>query len=788
MASQPEQLMEYREVLVFHLFGGVGGGADGFNQGFARIGNLATKSRCIGSVDVDLGAMTDFNRRFGGGARGTVLDLFDRAQYKAYHGKEPPRDWVEATAPDIRKAANREFPNIVFLSAPCVGFSGLLSESKSRTQKYQALNGLTLRGVFLMLEAFKDNLPELVIFENVPRISTRGRHLLDQIQQLLRHYGYAVALTTHDCGELGGLAQSRKRFLLVARHKEKVPVYLYEPPKRRLKAVGEILSRMKLPGDPAAGPMHKVPMLNWKTWVRLAFVEAGKDWRSLKRLEVEDGKLKDYLLIPECRGGYLGVTRWDQHRGAITGRTRPTTDGGGAVADPTWESSAKWNNGKQYGVLKYENTVGAIGAGTFPGQGAFSVADPMPLTTRRFGNIYRVVRIDQAAPTIITRKNPMDGATCVADPRLANGFKNSYVVRKMEQTAPTVTTGWSPSNGAASIADPRPDYKGKFNNCYRVIEHDKPSQAVTTGGHPGSGGLAIADPAWNKERDASRTGPLGVCDWSGATKTIGGESWPTNGEFSVADPRPKGWEIDSGKYNVTEWKESSGSVIGGSDYGAFSVADPRPEWEGRYGNMVVTDWEKTARTVTSGGKGPQGGALSVADPRPGFDRNKGDNYLTAGHYGVVAWNEPSGGITACARHDNGYGSVADIRSCEDTEETPRIEVPADNERLVARIISEDNTWHRPFTTLELAALQSLIEPEEYLELEGSSDSAWRKRIGNAVPPAAAKAIADEMFRTLLLAWTGETFQLSATPIWVRNVAVALSVAPDEAMEALDAQG
>ncbi len=91
------------------------------------------------------------------------------------------------------------------------------------------------------------------------------------------------------------------------------------------------------------------------------------------------------------------------------------------------------------------------------------------------------------------------------------------------------------------------------------------------------------------------------------------------------------------------------------------------------------------------------------------------------------------------------------------------------------IRSLDGTWHRPFTTLELAALQSLVEPEEQLELDGLSDSAWRERIGNAVPPAAAEAIAGVMGTTLLLAWSGETFVLSSTPIWVRPVAMALSL-------------
>lgn len=138
----------------------------------------------------------------------------------------------------------------------------------SKTDKYQALNRLTLRGVWLMLEAWKDDPAEMIPFESVPRIATRGRHLLDQITGLLRIYGYAVAETTHDCGVIGGRAQSPKRFLLVARHIEKVPPFLYEPEKRPLRAVGDVLGKMVRPGDLHAGPMHRIPSLQWKTWVR----------------------------------------------------------------------------------------------------------------------------------------------------------------------------------------------------------------------------------------------------------------------------------------------------------------------------------------------------------------------------------------------------------------------------------------------------------------------------------------------------------------------------------------
>jgi hypothetical protein len=152
------------------------------------------------------------------------------------------------------------------------------------------------------------------------------------------------------------------------------------------------------------------------------------------------------------------------------------------------------------------------------------------------------------------------------------------------------------------------------------------------------------------------------------------------------------------------------------------------------------------------------GAMSVADPRA-MHRARGNDYLTGGHYGVVPWDEPSGAVSAAAGHDNGRWSVADPR------------MPVTTEQLVAVIRSLDGTWHRPFTTLELAALQSLVEPEAFLELDGLSDSAWRERIGNAVPPNAAQAIAGVMGTTLILAATGQTFVLSSLPIWVRSVAI-----------------
>lgn len=634
----------------FHMFFGLGSGAAGFQDARPEIPGLQGQMRCLGGMDVDPAGAADFRQLVG--VPGTVRDLFSRQQYMAWHGQEPPSSWQEAMPEDVRAAAHHITPDIVFLSAPCKGFSGLLPAAHAKTARYQALNELTLRGVWLMLEAWAADPVPVILFENVPRIATRGRHLLEQITGMLRHYGYVVRETTHDCGELGGLAQSRKRFLLIARHAERVPAFIYEPPKRPLRAVGEILGRMPLPGDLAASPMHRIPSLSWKTWVRLAFVEAGSDWRSLNKLAVENGHLRDYLIVPEAHQGHLGVRDWHAHTGTVTSRAMPT-NGAFSIADPRFAPSARWNDGQAYGVRRWNEHTGTVAGQQGPGQGAYSVADPRHQGPAKHSNEYRIVSYADAARAVTGAHG---SGQCVADPR---GLGNDT-----------------------------------HKNVFRVVSWDGSAGTVTSGHGPSSGGQCVADPR--------RAGP------------------------------------SFGKYAVTGWTDPAGTVIAGSTTGQ--------------------------------------GAYAVADPRPGMRRDRGDHYLTGGHYGVTGWNEHAGAVAASACHDNGRWSVADPRP-----------MPELNDKLICRIIALDGTWHRPFTTLELAALQSIYDPDDYAEalerepfiLHGQSDQLWRERIGNAVPRRAAKAIAEEIGRTILLSRTGETFQLSSTPIWVRPIATAIAVRGNE---------
>jgi site-specific DNA-cytosine methylase len=490
-----------KEIRHFHLFCGLGGGAKGFNRGKARVGNMEGKFRCIGGVDVDPASIRDFERL--SGTRGTVLDMFDRSQYLAFHGHEPPSTWKEAGPEAIRNAAGGERPHIVFLSAPCKGFSGLLSETKSLTEKYQALNRLTLRGVWLMLEAWADDPPELIVFENVPRIANRGRPLLDRIVALLRSYGYATAETTHDCGEIGGLAQSRKRFLLVARHAEKVPPFLYEPEKRPLRAVGDILGRMPMPGDLRGGPMHRIPRLQWKTWVRLAFVEAGSDWRSLNKLNVVDGRLADYLIVPctQDGSGPYGVHQLDEPTGTIAGRAGPS-NGAYSVADPRFDQSSLWSDGQAYGVRQWDKPMGTIAGQQTPGQGAYSIADPrMPQKDNRQNGMYRVAGWDHPALAVTGANHVAGAAQSIADPRMiGEKHKNVFHIVRWDEYAGTVTSGHGPSSGGGCVADPRPGMqRGKGDNYltgghYGVVPWASPCGAVSSAAGLDNGRWSVADP------------------------------------------------------------------------------------------------------------------------------------------------------------------------------------------------------------------------------------------------------------------------------------------------------
>jgi len=435
---------------VAHLACGLGSGALGFRQANPKVGSLSARFETAGGIDIDPGALTNFEHLTG--VKGTHLDLFSRDQYQAFHGHEPPSDWREATPADLRAVFGHV--DVAFSSPPCKGLTSLLDPKHVGSAKYEALNQLTLRCYWLLLEAYKDDPIRILLLENVPGIATKGRHLLDQIYAILHHYGYAVAEDSHDVGPIGGLAQHRKRFLMVARHRELVPPFLYQPETRPMKTVGEVLGALPMPGDPRGGIMHRVPNLKWRTWTRLAFIEPGSDWRSLHSLEVEDGSLRDWairpldgmaqsvdgLLPPRApHNQVLGVRQWGATTGTVQGASRPQ-NGAFSVADPRYGD----RDGRQtLGVRRWNGTTGTVTGQSLPTNGAFSVEDPrnplgMPgarhfeIVARTAGGAddprakggrggrgkYRVTRMDEAVGTVISSSTTGEGAFAIADDRI----------------------------------------------------------------------------------------------------------------------------------------------------------------------------------------------------------------------------------------------------------------------------------------------------------------------------------------------------------------------------------
>ncbi|MFA5383973.1 MAG: DNA cytosine methyltransferase [Eubacteriales bacterium] len=525
------------EFTVLHLFSGLGGAALGFQQAVEEYRGMVGRFRTLAGIDVDPEACADFRRLTGSPA--IEMDLFSRNDYIAFHGHQPPADWQEAEPEDLLLAAGGEYPDVIFLSPPCKGFSGLLPAKKASSDKYLALNNLVTRGLKLTLEAFADNLPSVIMLENVPRITSRGEFLLKQVKKLLSSQGYVFNEGYHDCGEIGGLGQHRKRYLLIARREDRVTSFVYLPPKHRVKSIGEVIGPLPLPDDPGMGPMHRLPRLKWLTWVRLALIPAGGDWRDLEKIAPEQYWLEH---VPRG-GGSFGVQEWDQPGATVTG-----------------SASVKGSN-------------------------AVSVADPRIGHTPREG-VYRVQDWNEPSTTVTgaARVNTSNGAACIADPRLSQGIGKSFNgspglmgVLDWDNPSQSITgsASVSSSNCPAAIADPRlKERDTRHPGVYQVVKFDEPAPCVT-GTRFGSGAPAIADP---------RTGFKGgthqaiyrVGKWDEPAKTVTGAIRPNNGALSVADPRIK-CNPRNGSYKVQKWDKPGNTIIGAGDIhaGAAAVADPR---------------------------------------------------------------------------------------------------------------------------------------------------------------------------------------------------------------------
>ena len=459
-----------RTFTVLLPFGGIGAGALGFKRVSVRLCGVEARFRVIGGIDFDDNASKDF------------LYLVDAPSLSADIGR--------LSAHELRLLAGDECPDVIFFSPPCKGASGLLSEKNARTAKYKAMNGLALTWLRLMFETWADK-PALILLENVPRLKSRAGDMLRKLRGMLRRAGYVLHDGFHDCGELGGLAQHRRRYLLVARLPSKCPPLLYQPPKRRVRGCGEVLGALPMPEDPRGGPMHKLPNLSWLNWVRLALIPAGGDWRDLPGVLAEGESRREKFKRH-------AVEQWDEPVGTVGGSG---SNGVENVADPRVDAAL-----------------------------------PSSRNPRTHHNKYRVERWDGPAHTVIGATRPGSGAPAVADPRPTQAWFGGILgVKPWSQPIGVVTGNANASTGAFSVADPRVgEVKRAFDHGYAVLRWDEPSPTVAGGSYPGQGAYSVSDPRLDCE---PRAGAWGVLDWREAASTITGHARVDNGRFAIGDPR-----------------------------------------------------------------------------------------------------------------------------------------------------------------------------------------------------------------------------------------------------------
>lgn len=337
---------------------------------------------------------------------------------------------------------------------------------------------------------FGGSVPAIIQLENVPRITTRGRSLLKRIRKLLEKHGYAISIKAdHNLGEIGGLGQNRVRFLMMARHEAQMPNPIYYPERKRLRSIGEVLATLPAPGDVVAGgPLHKLPRLQWKTWLRLSLIPAGGDWRDLNLVDWESLRV-----VHEPRRGAYEVADWDKPSRAVTSTAGPERSNGvAAVSDPRLQING---NGK--------------------------------------ANLFRVQHSDEPASCVTGAAGPYQGATCTNDPN-SKGIEHAGVYRIVRADE---LDGWvnNTESAAGSVSDPRVSNRpGRYTDQYRMQSVEHPVATVTGVTDVQAGAQLIADPTY---RSSPRADTMGVLEWGEPSKTVIGSADVHAAAVAVADPR-----------------------------------------------------------------------------------------------------------------------------------------------------------------------------------------------------------------------------------------------------------
>ncbi|MDP3041750.1 MAG: DNA cytosine methyltransferase [Candidatus Omnitrophota bacterium] len=129
--------------------------------------------------------------------------------YKANHRKTKllVKDVKQVTGEELFKLTGKEEIDLVAGCPPCQGFSQLTEKYKRDDPR----NGLVLE----MARIIEETKPRMVMMENVPRITTKGKEILDGFVEKLKSLGYVVNMGILQMADYG-VPQSRRRFVLLA--------------------------------------------------------------------------------------------------------------------------------------------------------------------------------------------------------------------------------------------------------------------------------------------------------------------------------------------------------------------------------------------------------------------------------------------------------------------------------------------------------------------------------------------------------------------------------------------
>jgi site-specific DNA-cytosine methylase len=303
---------------VYHcvsFMSGIGFGTKGAHRAEAILSNHRARFGVPLGIDFDRGACAQFERITGGHAL--------RADFHQLQ----PADILRFVGPYIGNRA----PLMVLSSPPCKPNSQLTSIEKANEPEYRAMQELYLKGLNLAVSTWSDG-PAVLAFENVRGILSRGRKVLADAKATARERRYVCDERVFDCGKVGGTGAHRPRHILIARRPDLMPQVIGLPPNRPMRSCGDVLKELPLPNTPAAGSLHRLQNLELITWLRLAFVRAGADHRSIP--EAIKAWNSGVLRLPHTtRRDSYGVSAFEQPARTVRGRADVRT-GAAAVADP----------------------------------------------------------------------------------------------------------------------------------------------------------------------------------------------------------------------------------------------------------------------------------------------------------------------------------------------------------------------------------------------------------------------------------------------------------------------